>query len=199
MQKYERKDYSKEKLKYRDLSKEEIKKEIFEKVSQQYKNPTLSYKRKLNKFEQVFEIADNLAYERRERPVAIAELRNELIFEYYKYQNSFIQKYMTKDFEKWKNHSIKRQFAEARKLVILDRFKNFRKKYGSEKIHVITEYINQDLSFRTIFTLYKQGKISKEYLFSLVELFKDKSLVHFNSVEYRQRDGNAEFSRYASK
>lgn len=197
---YERKDYSLAKKIFKDAPKENTKRNLYEELSNHYTNISKSFKRKLNNFDNIFELAEKLALERRDRPKEIAKLRNELIFEYYYYRDSFLKKYMSKEFtEKWANYSIQRQFAEARKMAILDRFKNFRNAYGGEKIIIRVDGEEKEISIRTLFTMYKKGQITKNYLYDRINYFHDTVLSKYNTKEYRQRDGNAEFSRYASK
>lgn len=200
MEKWERKDYSVSKKIFKNAPKERTKTRIFEELSSHYLEPTRSYKQKLSKFNEIFELANNLAFERRDNPKKIAQLRNELIFEYYYYKSSFLSKYMSKEFtEKYGRYSIQRQFAEARRMAILDRFKKFRSSYGSEKIPILIDGEKSEISIRTLFTMYKQKKITKEYLYDRINYFHDTVLTKYNTKEYRQRDGNVEFSRYASK
>lgn len=200
MEKYERKDYSLAKKIFKNAPKENTKNKIYTELSEHYVNISKSYKRKLNNFDNIFELAEKLALQRRDRPKEIAKLRNELIFEYYYYKDSFLKKYMSKEFtEKWTNYSIQRQFAEARKMAILDRFKNFRSAYGSEKIKIQIDGEGREISIRTLFTMYKKGQITKDYLYNRINYFHDTVLSKYNTKEYRQRDGNAEISRYASK
>ena len=199
-EKYERIDYSKQKDFFKKFPKDATKKKLYEELESHYVNVSKSYKRKLNNFDNIFDLAEKLAYERRDRPKQIAKLRDELIHEYYYYRESFLKKYMSKEFsEKWQNHSIQKQFAEARKMAILDRFKNFRSAYGSEKITIRIDGEERDISIRSLFTMYKKGQITKQYLYDRINYFHDTVLTKYNTKEYRQRDGNVEFSRYAEK
>ena len=203
MARYERKDYSLAKELFANVPEKIVnktKEKILEELKEHYVNPSKSYKAKLNNFDNIFELAHNLAFQRRDRPSEIAKLRKELILEYYYYKSSFLKKYMSREFtDKWQNYSIQRQFSEARKMAILDRFKNFRSAYGSERIKILIDGEERERSIRTLFTMYKKGQISKEYLYNRINYFHDTVLSKYNTKEYRQRDGNVEFSRYASK
>lgn len=198
--KYERVDYSNAKSFLKNAPRKKFKDDLYEEISGHYKNVSRSYRRKLNNFDNIENLAFNLAIQRRDRPVAIKKLTAELVREYYYYKDSFLKKYMSKEFtEKWSKYSIQRQFSEARRMAILDRFKNFRSAYSSEKIKINIDGEEREISIRTLFTMYKKGQITKDYLYNRINYFHDTVLKKYNTKEYRQRDGNAEFSRYASK
>lgn len=195
-----KKDYSLARQLFLNAPKDATKRRIYEELKEHYTKIEKPYQRKLNKFDEIFELANKLAFQRRQNPKEVAKLRNELIFEYYYYKGSFLKSYMKKDFlNKFENYSIQRQFSEARKQAILERFTEFRKKYGSEKITILKDGEEKEVSFRTLFTMYKQGKITKEYLYNRIKYFHDTVLKKYNTKEYRQRDGNAEISTYAYK
>lgn len=183
-------DYSFRKELMKNAPKAGVKKRIFNEVSKKYDFNLPSYERKLEKFDKIFNLAEEIAFEKRNNPKTIAKLRENLIKEYYYYNDSLLSLYESPEIKyktingKTYERTIKSRSILARKTATINRLSNFLDIYGDEKIEFdIKKGFNQvkeTMTWNEAIKLYQQGKISRTKLFERLEFFKKHYSPDFN-------------------
>lgn len=179
------------------------KNKLYDKIATKYINANKGYKIKLNKFEDVWKTATDIAFAKRNNFSSALKLREDLILEYYEYNSSMLKTMLSKKFkQKSEDWSMIKKTREATKIATIERFKNFRKVYGYDILPNVLYKSGESkaVNIYKMFRDYEKGEITKKELFKQIEYFHDNVMTkNYNSKSYRQLDINAEISRYGNK
>lgn len=172
--------------KYSDKIKNEYKKDAYTKTinSDTLKIIKGTDKSRNDAFERIYRTAMQVAKRRyafgrfRENGyLSLSEVASIMTKEYVYYKSSVLS-----NFEDAEGKTLFKKFENAEKKTYEERTDNFFKKFGTEKV-----YTTDDKTLNDFLNDYKEGKISKEKLNSIIEDFKETN-AEYLSTDYKTKN-----------